>query len=103
MAVYFADNPPNGDIVPAVAQRVIRVRRIIFTTDQNGSFELRHSFGTGEEARILPKIYVRAAGMSPLDLRFREEAPQTPAGTPLGFYTDLVGSFSLWVEYEIVA
>lgn len=101
MAVYFADNPAIGEIVAGVAGRIIRVRRVIFTSDQNGWFELRHSPGTGQEAPIAPRLYMRAAGMSPMDLSFPREVPQTPAGAGLGFHTEMASGFSLWVEYEL--
>ncbi len=103
MAVYFANTPTNGDLVAGAAGRIIRVRRVIFTCDQNGYFELRHSYGTGGEMPIVPRLYVRSAGQSPLDLRFDREAPQTPPGAPLGFFTELVSNFSIWIEYELVA
>lgn len=102
MAVYFADNPPSGTLVAGTPGRILRVRRVLFSSDQNGFFELRHSSGSGEEANITPRFYVRAAGMSPLDIAFRGEAPQTPAGRSLGFYTELAGNYSIWLEYELV-
>ena len=97
MAIAYRDSS-FGELVPATPGKIIRVRRLMITCDTSASFKLKHSGGD-----ITPSFQVRASGSSLLDLRFDRDAPQTPRGANLEVFTPLLsGSYSVWVEYELV-
>lgn len=97
MAVAYRDSS-TGELVPATAGKIIRVRRLLITTDATASFKLKHSGGD-----ITPSFYLRQAGTSVLDVRFERDVPQSPRGANLEVFTPVIGaSYSVWVEYELV-
>lgn len=85
----------------AVDGKRIRVRRVIITTDTNGSVMLMAD-PSGANTPVMPRLEARAAG-SPVDLYFEREFPITGSGEALGFSTDVGGRHGLWIEYELVA
>jgi hypothetical protein len=103
MAVHFADNPGSALLLEGIPDRIIRIRRLVCCAEANGSMQLMHSYGTGDEAPIMPKVWLRTAGTSFVDLQFREDAPQTPRGKSLGLTANLMDDHSIWIEYELVS
>jgi hypothetical protein len=102
MASAYRDSS-EGELVAAVAGKVIRVRRLTVSTEGNGWFQLRHSMGKGGEGDVTQKYYLQIAGTNVLDLAFERDMPQTPRGTSLGVATNLMmTSYSVYVEYELV-
>lgn len=97
MAIAYRDSS-QGELVPATPGKIIRVRRLLISSDVTTVFQLKHS--TGE---VTPPFYIRAGGANVVDLRFDRDAPQTPRGANLELFTEaLAASYSVWVEYELV-
>ena len=102
MASAYLDST-TGDLVAGVSGKIIRVRRLIISTEGNGWFQLKHSMGTEDEETITQKLYLRAGGANVIDLHFDRDAPQTPRGASLGVGSNLeLMSYSVYVEYELV-
>jgi len=98
MASAYLDST-TGELVPAVPGRIIRVRRLIISTDANGWFQLKH----GGEGDVTHKFYMRVGGASTIDLQYERDTPQTPHGASLGLDTNvLMSSYCVYVEYELV-
>ena len=102
MASAYLDST-TGELVPAASGKIIRVRRLVVSADANGWFQLKHSMGTDDEGEVTQKFYMRAAGVSAIDLWFHRETPQTPREATLDLDSNLLlNSYSVYVEYELV-
>jgi len=103
MAVYFQSHTDgfSGNVVAAVAGKRIRVRRLIVSTSVNTGFTLRQDVGGPDQADVAPTLQGRTGGTA-IDLRFDREAPQTAPGKALGYFTDGIGAYGVWIEYELV-
>lgn len=103
MAVFFKTyaSASAETVAPAVAGKIIRLRRVIFTTATNGKLALRQDPGGGSEAPITPDWQGRGGG-SPVDIVFASEFPAAGRGLSLGLTTDIADAHGVWIEYEYV-
>jgi len=98
MASAYLDST-TGELVPAVAGKIIRVRRLIISSDDSGWFQLKD----GDDGDVTHKFYIRVNGANTIDLHYERDAPQTPRGLSLRLGSNLLmSSYCVYVEYELV-
>ncbi len=102
MATSFANFSNSGVLtIDAVANRIIRIRRLLLTSDVSGQVEVKTDYG-GAASSIGPIVYLRQAGSSVADLPFEREPLTGARGMNVAVQTTLVGSHSVLVEYDVV-
>ncbi len=102
MATAFANFASNGVLtVDAVADQIIRVRRVLVTSDVSGQVELRTDYG-GDPSSISPILYVRQGGSSVADLRFERESLNGARGKNVALVTTIAGNHGVLLEYDLV-
>ena len=103
MAVFFDTyaSAASAAVAPAVAGKIVRIHRVVFTTATNGKLVLLQDPGGGSEAKITPDLQGRGGG-SPVDLPFSREFPAAARGLSVGLTTDIADAHGVWIEYEYV-
>jgi hypothetical protein len=103
MAVYYQSHTTgfNDNAIGAVAGKRIRVRRLIVSSAVNTSFTLKQDVGGPDQADVSPAFQVRN-GSAGVNYRFPREAPEAAPGKALGYMTDGIGNYGVWIEYDLV-
>lgn len=107
MALIVANyslNQTNRTLVAAVANKVIRVTRVVFSTENSGTLKLQSDPGGAADAVIVPLQYLGGKGVTDIALG-REYAVMTERGKALGYTAALTGvtqPHSIMVWYEVV-
>lgn len=107
MALFTASYSANQsatELVAAVANKIIRVLRVLVSFESAGTVKLISSPGQGDAADMTPAVYLGAAGLLDFDLP-REQALTAARGKALGLTTSIAGGSrgqGVMVWYELV-
>lgn len=102
MAVQLLERP-GAFVATAVSGKIIRVRRLLISSDETAWFVLKSVSIAAVETEISPRLYSVAGQATLIDVRFGEECPQTARGEGLLLDSNLGGGdIGLWVEYDVV-
>lgn len=102
MAAIFNDFVDPGVLtIPAAPDKLIRVRRILFSSDVNGRLDLFTDYG-GSDTRITAPLFSRQGGQATLDQHFDVECPTGQRGFNVAAVTTGDGPHSVYLEYDVV-
>lgn len=102
MASAYGTYSSNATLtIDGVAEKIIRLRRILFSASVDGSLQVVTDSG-GAATPISPSLYVRQAGASTIDLLFDAEPLNGARGKNVAVSATVTGDYSVLVEYELV-